>query len=306
MLGVKLDGRVFARLQDGPADEARSYEVALTEYEHRDFSLVDVIRKGCSKGAALAELAAGLGIPASDVMAVGDNLNDLPMLEFAGTPVLMGNAIPDLRDRGWPVLQETSEFLLDWLVPHPETAELVSGGIDEYPGNYTYYLEERQERRVLQQAAYDNQQREIAEMERFVERFRAKATKAKQAQSRVKMLEKMERIPPPPTEAASVHFRFPAPRPSGRNVLELSTFSKTYRTDEGTVRVFDKAGVPKAAFGSSAGGGYFTATSGLADASMTATATTGGVQFSGCPWLRHGADGRAPIGTAAHSRYRMH
>ena len=142
--------------------------------------------------------------------------------------------------RGTVVIVSHDRYFLDRMVT--TIAELAAGKVTEYAGNYTYYLEERQERRVLQQAAYDNQQREIAEMERFVERFRAKATKAKQAQSRVKMLEKMERIPPPPTEAASVHFRFPAPRPSGRNVLELSTFSKTYRTDEGTVRVFDKAG----------------------------------------------------------------
>ncbi len=59
--------------------------MTLTEYEHRDFSLVDVLQAGCSKGAALSAWAADQGIPASDVMAVGDNLNDLEMLEFAGT-----------------------------------------------------------------------------------------------------------------------------------------------------------------------------------------------------------------------------
>uniref|UniRef100_UPI00293047D6 ATP-binding cassette domain-containing protein n=1 Tax=Clavibacter michiganensis TaxID=28447 RepID=UPI00293047D6 len=63
------------------------------------------------------------------------------------------------------------------------TAELVQGRLTEYAGNYTYYLEAREERRIIQQAAFDNQQREIAQMERFVERFRAKATKAAQAQS---------------------------------------------------------------------------------------------------------------------------
>jgi hydroxymethylpyrimidine pyrophosphatase-like HAD family hydrolase len=62
-----------------------------------------VIRAGCSKGAALRELAARLDVAAGDVMAVGDNLNDLPMLEFAGTPVLMGNALPELKSRGWAV-----------------------------------------------------------------------------------------------------------------------------------------------------------------------------------------------------------
>jgi Cof subfamily protein (haloacid dehalogenase superfamily) len=85
------------------------YEVALTEYAHRDFSLVDVIRAGCSKGSALRELASHLGVPAAAVMAVGDNLNDLPMLEFAGRPVLMGNAVPELRARGWAMTATNDE-----------------------------------------------------------------------------------------------------------------------------------------------------------------------------------------------------
>lgn len=95
---------VYAHLRPAPFDgRPRDYEVALTEYEHRDFSLVDVIRAGCSKGAALGDLAAELGIAPGEVMAVGDNLNDLQMLEFAGRPVLMANALPELKARGWDV-----------------------------------------------------------------------------------------------------------------------------------------------------------------------------------------------------------
>jgi Cof subfamily protein (haloacid dehalogenase superfamily) len=85
-------------------DEGR-FAVSLTEYEYRDFSLVDVIRAGCSKGSALCELAAARGISRAEVMAVGDNLNDLSMLEFAGCPVVMGNAVPELLTRGWPVTE---------------------------------------------------------------------------------------------------------------------------------------------------------------------------------------------------------
>jgi Cof subfamily protein (haloacid dehalogenase superfamily) len=77
------------------------FSVALTEYAHRDFSLVDVIRAGVSKGSALREWSARQGYARAEVMAVGDNLNDLEMLEFAGRPVVMGNAIPELRTRGW-------------------------------------------------------------------------------------------------------------------------------------------------------------------------------------------------------------
>jgi Cof subfamily protein (haloacid dehalogenase superfamily) len=79
------------------------FAVSLTEYEYRDFSLVDVIRAGCSKGSALCELAAARNISPAEVMALGDNLNDLSMLEFAGCPVVMGNAVPELIGRGWPV-----------------------------------------------------------------------------------------------------------------------------------------------------------------------------------------------------------
>jgi Cof subfamily protein (haloacid dehalogenase superfamily) len=78
------------------------YSVALTEYEHRDFSLVDVLQAGCSKGTAVADWSRARGYAREEVMAIGDNLNDLEMLEFAGCPVVMGNAIAELKARGWP------------------------------------------------------------------------------------------------------------------------------------------------------------------------------------------------------------
>lgn len=79
--------------------------VCRTEYEQRDFSLVDVTAATATKGQALAWRAAALGIEPRQVMAIGDNLNDLEMLEFAGVPVIMGNAVDGLRGRGW---RETS------------------------------------------------------------------------------------------------------------------------------------------------------------------------------------------------------
>lgn len=80
-----------------------SVAVAVTEYEQRDFSLVDVNRAGCTKGATLAEWVARQGIAPAEVMAVGDNFNDREMLEFAGLPVVMGNAVEPLKQLGWPV-----------------------------------------------------------------------------------------------------------------------------------------------------------------------------------------------------------
>ena len=77
--------------------------VAVTEYQARDFSLVDVNRAGCTKGTTLAEWVARQGIAREEVLAIGDNFNDREMLEFAGVAVVMGNAVPELKTLGWPV-----------------------------------------------------------------------------------------------------------------------------------------------------------------------------------------------------------
>lgn len=140
---------------------------------------------------------------------------------------------------GTVVIVSHDRYFLDRMVT--ATAELTHGQVTIYNGNYSHYLEEREHRRELQRQRYENQQREIKEIERFIERFRYKAHKAAMVQSRVKHLDKMERIPPPPSEESTVTIRFPEPRRSGRIVLELSRFSKTYDTAEGTVEVFDDA-----------------------------------------------------------------
>jgi len=72
-----------------------------TEYPVRDLSMIDVLNSGCSKGHALARWAAHRGFHREQVMAIGDNHNDVEMLEFAGHPVIMGNACEELRARGW-------------------------------------------------------------------------------------------------------------------------------------------------------------------------------------------------------------
>ncbi len=100
--GGVADMRTLAgRVRELPS--ARRLTVTLTEYEQRDFSLLDVTAQGCSKGAALGDWAARRGVPPAGLMAVGDNLNDLDMLELAGHPVVMGNAVAELKHRGWPL-----------------------------------------------------------------------------------------------------------------------------------------------------------------------------------------------------------
>ena len=106
--GGVADMRVLAgQVRALPA--ARRLAVTLTEYEQRDFSLLDVTAQGCSKGAALGDWAAQHGVPPAGIMAVGDNLNDLDMLELAGHPVVMGNAVAELKRCGWPMTAGNDE-----------------------------------------------------------------------------------------------------------------------------------------------------------------------------------------------------
>jgi len=89
--------------------QAADYAVSLTEYRHRDFSLIDITAPTATKGRALAWRAEQLGLTRDEVMAVGDNFNDLEMLEFAGTPVVMANAVDGLKTRGWHVTGDQDE-----------------------------------------------------------------------------------------------------------------------------------------------------------------------------------------------------
>jgi Cof subfamily protein (haloacid dehalogenase superfamily) len=88
---------------------ADQFTVAITEYVPRDFSLVDVNGAACSKGTTLARWVALQGLTAADVMAVGDNLNDVEMLDFAGTAFVMGNATDALKSRGYRITGTNDE-----------------------------------------------------------------------------------------------------------------------------------------------------------------------------------------------------
>jgi Cof subfamily protein (haloacid dehalogenase superfamily) len=83
--------------------------VVRTEYPLRDLSIVDVLNQGCSKGHALERWARYRGIAREEVMAIGDNYNDVEMLAFAGRPFIMGNASQELQDRGWAVTLNNDE-----------------------------------------------------------------------------------------------------------------------------------------------------------------------------------------------------
>src|SRR2546429_127128 len=129
---------------------------------------------------------------------------------------------------GYPfayVLISHDRYFLDVTVD--KTVEIWNKGVHFYSGNYEKYLAQKQERSDQLEAAYRNQRERIEQLEAFINRFRYQATKAKQVQSRIKELEKIERIELP-AEEKTIHFSFPQPKPSGRIVAEFQNVSKSY------------------------------------------------------------------------------
>jgi ATP-binding cassette subfamily F protein 3 len=123
------------------------------------------------------------------------------------------------------VLISHDRYFLDTTVNR--TVEVWNKRVWFYTGNYEKYLAQKNERQTQLEAAYKNQRDRIEALEAFINRFRAQATKAKQVQSRIKELEKIERIEVPPQEQ-TIHFSFPQPKPSGRIVAEFKDVSKSY------------------------------------------------------------------------------
>ncbi|BDC98452.1 ABC-F family ATP-binding cassette domain-containing protein [Persicobacter psychrovividus] len=127
------------------------------------------------------------------------------------------------------------------------TVEVSQGKLNLYPGNYDFYKKEKVARTEIQRNAYENQQQKIKETERFIERFRSKATKARQVQSRVKELERMEMVDEVQEEKAKVNMRFTFNQPSGRFVATFDKVDKAYSPEleilkaaSGTVEKGDK------------------------------------------------------------------
>ena len=142
----------------------------------------------------------------------------------------------DLETRNWLedylrnypnafVLISHDRYFLDVTVN--KTVEIWNKRAHFYTGNYEKYLKQKEERRSQLMAAYKNQRDQVEHLESFINRFRAQATKAKQVQSRIKELEKIERIEVP-EEEATIHFTFPQPPASGRTVIEVTNLTKHY------------------------------------------------------------------------------
>ena len=146
----------------------------------------------------------------------------------------------DLETRNWLenylrtypfgyILISHDRYFLDVTVDR--TVEIWNKRLQIYAGNYTKYLKQKEDRRAQLIAAYKNQREQIEHLEAFITRFRAQATKAKQVQSRIKELEKIERIEIPEEEPV-IHFTFPQPPPSGKTVVTVQNLSKTYGPKE--------------------------------------------------------------------------
>ena len=216
---------------------ADRFHIIDTEFQQRD---------GYSLEAQAGMVLGGLGFPPSDWhrrteefsggwqmrIALAKLLLEKPNLLLLDEPT---NHL-DLEARNWLeeyladyphacVLISHDRFFLDVTVK--KIVEVWNQRIHFYTGNYEKYLKEKTARREQLQAAYQNQRDRIEQLEVFINRFRYTATKAKQVQSRIKELERIDRIEIPQEEKA-IHFKFPQPPASGRRVAEFRSVAKSY------------------------------------------------------------------------------
>jgi ATP-binding cassette, subfamily F, member 3 len=236
-------GQLVRSLSDlDPA--SAEYSAAATRYTSLDAQFRN--RDGYALEAKVGSVLTGLGFPKEEWtkrteyfsggwqmrIALAKLLLEQPSLLLLDEPT---NHL-DLEARNWLeayltsypnafVLISHDRYFLD--VTTKKIAELWNKGLHFYSGNFESYLQQKQERRLILESAYRNQQERIQQLEAFINRFRAQATKAKQVQSRIKELEKIERIEIPPEEKV-IHFSFPQPKPSGRIVAEFAGVSKAY------------------------------------------------------------------------------
>jgi len=126
-------------------------------------------------------------------------------------------------------------FFLDKLTT--KTLEIAFNEITEYKGNFSYYEKEKAERYTLLMSRYENDMKKMADLKSFVDRFRYKATKARQAQSRLRQMQKLEEgLQAPEEDLSQISFSFPKARPSGRDVLRLEGVSKSFTLPDGSTK----------------------------------------------------------------------
>ena len=201
---------------------------------------------GYALGAQVGSVLTGLGFGKEDWSRRTDEFSGGWQMRIALAKLLLAKPNLLLLDEPTNHLDlETRNWLEEYLKSYPfgyilishdryfldvtidRTVEIWNKRLNIYQGNYTKYLRQKDDRRAQLEAAYRNQRGQIEHLEAFINRFRAQATKAKQVQSRIKELEKIERIEIPEEEPV-IHFSFPQPPPSGRMVVEAEGLSKSY------------------------------------------------------------------------------
>ena len=228
--------------------ESPEYQAAAERYSMLQdrFHALD----GYALDAQVGSVLTGLGFGKQDWMRQTDEFSGGWQMRIALAKLLLSKPNLLLLDEPTNHLDlETRNWLEQYLLQYPFAYVLISHdryfldvtvdriieiwnkGVHFYSGNYEKYLAQKQERRDSLVAAYKNQRERIEQLEAFINRFRYQATKAKQVQSRIKELEKIERIEIPPDEK-TIHFTFPQPKPSGRLVVEATDVAKSYGPKE--------------------------------------------------------------------------
>jgi ATP-binding cassette subfamily F protein 3 len=203
-------------------------------------------RDGYSLEAQAGAVLAGLGFPRSDWSRPTEEFSGGWQMRIALAKLLLQKPNLLLLDEPTNHLDlEARNWLEDYLASYPhayvlvshdryfldvtvkKTVELWNRRVHFYTGNYDRYLEQKEARRSQLEAAYRNQQERVQQLQVFINRFRYTATKAKQVQSRIKELDRMEKIEIPPEEK-TIHFSFPQPKPSGHVVAEFRNIAKSY------------------------------------------------------------------------------
>jgi ATP-binding cassette, subfamily F, member 3 len=237
---IELEAARLSELDHASAE----YEAAAERYSMLQdrFHALD----GYALDAQVGSVLTGLGFGKEDWPRLTDEFSGGWQMRIALAKLLLARPNLLLLDEPTNHLDlETRNWLEDYLKSYPfgyilishdryfldvtidRTVEIWNRRLTTYQGNYTKYLSQKDERRAQLLAAWRNQRDQIGHLEAFINRFRYQATKAKQVQSRIKELEKIERIEVPEEEPV-IHFSFPQPPPSGRMVAEAEGLAKSY------------------------------------------------------------------------------
>lgn len=233
----------------GEVDPASvQYQQVADRYHHIQHEFLT--RDGYALEAKVGSVLAGLGFDQAQWHRATDEFSGGWQMRIALAKLLLQQPNLLLLDEPTNHLDlEARNWLEEYLAEYPHAFVLISHDryfldvtvkkiveiwnkrLHFYPGNYDKYLAQKEQRQEQLEAAYRAQEERIEQLEVFINRFRYQATKAKQVQSRIKELERIERIEIPPEEK-TIHFSFPQPKPSGRIVVEFADVAKSYGNKE--------------------------------------------------------------------------